>query len=102
MDSLTLVQPNGRVIALDLLPIDPIDGVQCIQGDFSDEGVLSTLLQYLGDKKADWVISDMAPNMSGNESVDIPRAMYLAELAVDFALSTLNSTGWFADQSVSR
>jgi 23S rRNA (uridine2552-2'-O)-methyltransferase len=90
-----LIKPKGRLIALDLLPIEPIEGVECIQGDFSDETVLQSLLTQLASSKADWVISDMAPNMSGNESVDLPRAMYLSELALDFALQVLNIGGGF-------
>ncbi len=90
-----LVKPKGRVIALDLLPMEPIDHVDFIQGDFSDDAILSMLLQQLSTGKADWVISDMAPNISGNESVDIPRSMYLAELALDFALQVIDQTGGF-------
>lgn len=89
------IRPNGRIIALDLLPMDPIEGVEFIQGDFSDEAVLHTLQEKLSDKKVDWVISDMAPNMSGYESVDIPRSVYLSELALDFALQVLQPTGGF-------
>ncbi|MBV9575075.1 MAG: 23S rRNA (uridine(2552)-2'-O)-methyltransferase RlmE [Gammaproteobacteria bacterium] len=84
-----LVKPHGRVIALDLLPMDPLDGVEFIQGDFSDETVLQALLEKLSQKNnlaVDWVISDIAPNMSGNESIDMPRSMYLCELVLDFAL----------------
>lgn len=90
-----LIKPKGRIIALDLLSIDPIEGVDFIQGDFSDATVLQALLERLSPAKTDWVISDMAPNMSGNESVDIPRSMYLAELALDFALHVLNQEGGF-------
>jgi 23S rRNA (uridine2552-2'-O)-methyltransferase len=90
-----LVQPKGRVLALDLLPMDPIEGVEFIQGDFSDETIVQQLLGQLAAAKADWVISDMAPNMSGNESVDIPRSIYLSELALDFALQILNPGGGF-------
>lgn len=90
-----LIKPKGKLIALDLLPMDPIEGVEFIQGDFSDETVLKDLQARLAPAKADWVISDMAPNMSGNESVDIPRSMYLAELALDFALQVLNAEGGF-------
>ncbi|TAK71942.1 MAG: 23S rRNA (uridine(2552)-2'-O)-methyltransferase RlmE [Gammaproteobacteria bacterium] len=88
-----LVQPKGHVIALDLLPMEPIEGVDFIQGDFSDEAILNALLARVST--VDWVISDMAPNMSGQESVDIPSAMYLAELAFDFALRVLSSEGGF-------
>lgn len=90
-----LTKPNGRLIAMDLLPMEPIEGVTFIQGDFADEAILEQLLNELALEKADWVISDMAPNMSGNESVDIPRAMYLTELALDFALQTLKEEGGF-------
>jgi 23S rRNA (uridine2552-2'-O)-methyltransferase len=88
-----LVKPTGRIIALDLIPMVPIEGVDFIQGDFADEAVLQILLQQLSPDKADWVISDMAPNMSGNESIDVPRSMHLAELALDFALHVLGVTG---------
>ncbi len=90
-----LVGKNGRVIALDVLPMEPIAGVEFIQGDFSEQSVLAELLQRLGDAKVDWVISDMAPNMSGIDSVDQPRSMYLAELALGFALKVLNEQGGF-------
>jgi 23S rRNA (uridine2552-2'-O)-methyltransferase len=90
-----LIKPNGRMIALDLLSMGPIDGVDFIQGDFSDDAVLQNLLEQLSPAKADWVISDMAPNMSGNESIDIPRSMYLSELALDFALRALGRNGGF-------
>ncbi|HLB42565.1 MAG TPA: 23S rRNA (uridine(2552)-2'-O)-methyltransferase RlmE [Gammaproteobacteria bacterium] len=87
------VKPGGKVIALDILPIDPLDGVECIQGDFSDGVFYQTLLRRLSAMKIDWVISDMAPNMSGHESIDMPRAMYLAELALNFSLHVLGSKG---------
>lgn len=74
---------SGRVIACDLLPMDPIVGVDFLQGDFRDENVLKALLGRVGDKKVQVVMSDMAPNMSGTPAVDIPRAMYLVELALD-------------------
>jgi 23S rRNA (uridine2552-2'-O)-methyltransferase len=90
-----LIKPGGQVLALDLLPMEPIKDVEFIQGDFSDEELVQSLLQRLSSNKADWVISDMAPNISGNESIDIPRSMYLAELALDFALLVLNVTGGF-------
>jgi 23S rRNA (uridine2552-2'-O)-methyltransferase len=98
-----LIKSQGHLIALDLLPMEPIEGVDFIQGDFTEEAVLNTLLEHLAAGKednnksegVDWVISDMAPNMSGNESVDIPRSMYLAELALDFALKILNPKGGF-------
>jgi len=90
-----LIKPNGRLFALDLLPMAPIEGVEFIQGDFADESLMQSLLRQLSSARADWVISDMAPNMSGNASIDIPRAMYLAELALDFALQALREGGGF-------
>ena len=90
-----LIKPKGQIIALDLLAIEPIPGVDFIQGDFSDEAVLATLQARLPSPKVDWVLSDIAPNMSGNESVDMPRSMYLCELALDFALQTLKPEGGF-------
>jgi len=88
-----LVQPQGKVIALDILPMEEIPGVDIIQGDFSDDAILQRLNEQLSTIQVDWVLSDMAPNLSGNESVDIPRAIYLAELALDFALKVIKPTG---------
>jgi len=90
-----LIKPNGRLIALDILPMDAIAGVEFILGDFSDDAVLAGLLKQIYPAKADWVLSDISPNMSGNESVDIPRSMHLSELALDFAVKVLNPTGGF-------
>ncbi len=90
-----LVGKKGRVIALDLLEFEPLPGVEFIQGDFSDDAVLEQLLLLLNEKKVDWVLSDMAPNMSGIDSVDQPRSMELAELALDFALRVLGPAGGF-------
>ncbi|OGT38275.1 MAG: 23S rRNA methyltransferase [Gammaproteobacteria bacterium RIFCSPHIGHO2_12_FULL_38_14] len=90
---LQCVKPTGRVIALDLLPITPIDGVEIIQGDFSDESVLKQLEQQLGSAQVDWVLSDMAPNTSGQASIDVPRSIDLAELALDFARRHLKPGG---------
>lgn len=89
-----LIKP-GRVLAVDLLPIEPIPGVEFIQGDFTDDAILAEITQRLPMAGLDWVLSDMAPNMSGKECVDMPRAMYLVELALDFALSTLHPDGGF-------
>jgi len=86
---------KGRVIAVDLLPMEALSGVQYIQGDFSDENILQEILEQLGETKADLVLSDMAPNISGNRSVDQPRAMYLAELALELAVSVLKKDGAF-------
>ncbi len=85
----------GMVFAVDLLPIDPINGVDIIQGDFSDEAVYSDLMVKLKGSKVDLVISDMAPNISGIGAVDIPRALGLAELALDFAKEVLVEEGCF-------
>lgn len=90
-----LIKPGGRMIAMDILPMEPVEGVEFIQGDFSDDSVFNALLERLSSAPADWVISDMAPNMSGNESIDIPRSMYLSELALDFALRVLPPGGGF-------
>jgi len=84
-----------RVLALDILPMDEIPGVDFLQGDFTESEVLQRLTAMLGGDRADLVLSDMAPNISGNRSVDQPRAMYLAELALDLACETLNPGGTF-------
>ncbi len=88
-----LVGPAGRVVALDLLPLDPIPGVELIQGDFRDQGPLEALQELLGDQPLDLVLSDMAPNTSGIGAVDQPRALYLAELALAFAREHLRPGG---------
>lgn len=85
-------QPS-RIIALDRLPMDALPGVEFIQGDFTDDAVLQQLQMRLTSRSVDLVLSDMAPNMSGNSGVDMPRAMYLAELAVDFAYQMLKPGG---------
>jgi 23S rRNA (uridine2552-2'-O)-methyltransferase len=86
---------KGRVIALDLLEMPAIAGVEFLQGDFSDEAVLARLLELLGDDRVDLVMSDMAPNMMGIADVDHDRSMNLVELAVDFATRTLRPGGDF-------
>lgn len=86
---------KSRIFALDVLPMDDIAGVEFLQGDFTETEVLQALLERLGDERADLVLSDMAPNISGNRSVDQPRAMYLAELAMDLACETLRPGGTF-------
>ncbi|MEO8400946.1 MAG: 23S rRNA (uridine(2552)-2'-O)-methyltransferase RlmE [Gammaproteobacteria bacterium] len=90
-----LVGKKGRVIALDILPMEPLPGVEFIEGDFSEESVVEELLQRIGPTKADWVISDMSPNMSGVDSVDQPRSVELAELALDLADRVLHENGGF-------
>ena len=90
-----LVGDNGRVVASDILPMDNLPGVQFIQGDFTEESVLNEILETLGDDLSDLVISDMAPNMSGMSAIDQPAAMYLVELALDLARTTLRPGGDF-------
>jgi 23S rRNA (uridine2552-2'-O)-methyltransferase len=87
------VGPNGLVYALDLLPIEPIDGVTRLQGDFTEDEVLQRLLDELHHQRIDLVISDMAPNLSGMKEVDQPGMVYLMELALEFARSVLNPGG---------
>jgi 23S rRNA (uridine2552-2'-O)-methyltransferase len=86
---------SGQVIALDILPMDPLEGVTFIQGDFTEDEPLALLEQTLDGHNADLVLSDMAPNMSGMGAVDQPRAMYLAELALAFAEQWLEPYGSF-------
>jgi len=86
---------NGKVIALDLLPLDPLAGVDFIQGDFRDDNVLKQLEDLLQNRLVGLVISDMAPNISGVSSADQARAMHLAELAMEFALEHLEPEGCF-------
>jgi len=86
---------KGKVIALDILPMEPIRGVEFIQGDFTEEAQLEKLLEQLGHAKVDWVLSDMAPNLSGVDSVDQPRSIALAEIALNLALRVLNEQGGF-------
>jgi 23S rRNA (uridine2552-2'-O)-methyltransferase len=84
---------RGRIIAMDILPMDPLDGVEFVQGDFREDEVLDLLMEKLGSDRVDLVMSDMAPNISGMEAVDQPRSMYLAELAIDFAGQVLREGG---------
>ena len=84
---------KGRVLALDLLPMEPMPGVQFIQGDFREQEVLDALRTALGGRKADLVISDLAPNISGIPMSDQARSIYLCELALDFARQCLKPGG---------
>ncbi len=86
---------RGRILASDILPMNPIEDVQFIQGDFTDDAVLDALLEAMGNQQADLVISDMAPNMSGMKAIDQPKAMYLVELALDLACQLLKPQGAF-------
>ena len=90
-----IVGQNGQVIASDILPIEPIPGVDFLQGDFTELLVYEELLSLTKDQKMHTVLSDMAPNMSGQLSVDQPKSMYLAELALDMAIKTLTPNGHF-------
>ena len=94
-----LVGRNGRVVASDILPIDPLPFVEFIKGDFTEESILNEILAVLSkdDKnaRADVVISDMAPNMTGVEATDQPRSIYLCELALDMACQILKPKGAF-------
>lgn len=86
---------SGRVIALDILDMPSLAGVEFLHGDFREDAVLSTLESTLGGQQVDLVLSDMAPNKSGIDAVDQPRAMHLAELAMDFADNHLRTGGTF-------
>jgi len=84
---------RGRVVALDILDMDALPGVEFIRGDFREDAALAALQALLGQDRADLVLSDMAPNMSGVDQVDQARAMHLAELARDFAQDWLKPGG---------
>lgn len=86
-------QLNGTLIALDILPMEPIEGVTFLQGDFREEDVLARLQETVQGRPVDVVVSDMAPNLSGVESVDAVRIAHLIELAVDFAQQHLKPDG---------
>ena len=91
--ALAKVGPEGTVVAMDLLPIEPIPGVQFLQGDFSDDDIYGELQALLKEQKVDLVLSDIAPNMSGSRAVDQPKSMYLSELVLDFAQQALADEG---------
>ena len=84
---------RGRIIALDMLPMEPIAGVEFIQGDFREDSVLEQLKSLVGDQKVDLVISDMAPNLSGVSSADSARIQHVCDLALDFASHHLKPDG---------
>lgn len=90
-----LVGKTGAVFALDILPMDAIEGVSFIQGDFREDAVLEQFEALLNNRPLDLVICDMAPNMSGNTVTDQARSFYLCELALDFALQHLKPGGSF-------
>ena len=89
------VGEKGKVIASDILPIEEINGVIFLQGDFTEESIYEKLLELTGDFKVNVVLSDMAPNMSGQLSVDQHKSMYLADLAIEMAIKTLDLNGSF-------
>ena len=88
-----VVGDQGRVLAVDLLPMAALTGVEILQGDFRELSMVETLLARLAGRPVDLVLSDMAPNMTGTRVVDQPRTMYLAELAADFASQVLRPGG---------
>jgi 23S rRNA (uridine2552-2'-O)-methyltransferase len=90
-----LIGGEGRLIASDILEMDSIPDVTFIQGDFTEDKVLAQILEAVGNSQVDLVISDMAPNMSGLAAVDMPRAMFLCELALDLASRVLRPGGDF-------
>lgn len=91
----TQVGDDGRVIACDILPMDSMPGVSFLQGDFREQTVLDALLERIQPNMVDVVMSDMAPNMSGNQAADQPRAMYLVELALEMCREVLGPKGCF-------
>lgn len=88
-----LVGDDGILIASDILPMDTLENVTFIQGDFREEEIFNKIMDEIGGRRVDVVLSDMAPNTSGMSAVDMPRMMYLCELAVDFALNVLPDGG---------
>ncbi|MBB6095982.1 23S rRNA (uridine2552-2'-O)-methyltransferase [Povalibacter uvarum] len=90
-----IVGEKGRVIATDILPMDHVHNVDFIQGDFTDEAVFNQILEALGERKPDLIISDIAPNISGIASADQASSMYLVELALDMARKVLKPKGNF-------
>lgn len=91
----TQIGGKGRVIACDILPMNPMVGVDFLQGDFRDPLVQKALLESVNEQKVQVVLSDMAPNMSGIPAVDIPKSMYLVELALDMCRNVLVPGGSF-------
>lgn len=87
------LQGRGLIVALDILPMDALPDVTFIHGDFREDAVLQELINLIPERSLDLLLSDMAPNMSGTNAIDIPRAMYLVELAFDFAEKMLKPGG---------
>jgi 23S rRNA (uridine2552-2'-O)-methyltransferase len=90
-----LVGEKGRVVATDILPMDPLNHVEFVQGDFTEEAVLSAVLALLGGQRPDLVLCDIAPNISGVDSADQASSMYLVELALEFVRQALKPKGDF-------
>lgn len=88
-----LQNSKSRIIALDILSQDPLAGVEFIQGDITDDSIFDRLMAILPNRNVDVLLSDMAPNMSGNKAIDNPRSMYLAEITIDFAYKVLKKGG---------
>jgi 23S rRNA (uridine2552-2'-O)-methyltransferase len=93
--AMNLVGHEGRVHALDLLPMDGIAGVDFILGDFTEDEILQELLTLIDKRPVDLVISDMAPNLTGSKAVDQPTSIYLVELAADLACKVMKPEGVF-------
>jgi 23S rRNA (uridine2552-2'-O)-methyltransferase len=91
----TLLKNQGRIVALDILPMQELDGVNFIQGDFREDHILQKLMDILDNAPINVIMSDMAPNLSGNKAIDQPQSIYLAELALDTAKSVLMPGGSF-------
>jgi 23S rRNA (uridine2552-2'-O)-methyltransferase len=90
-----LVGHKGCVVAVDILPMDPVAGVSFIQGDFTEEKILNEVLNEIENRPVDLVISDMAPNLTGMKAVDQPAMIYLAELAVELVQQVMTDEGIF-------
>ena len=90
-----IVGKNGQIIASDILAIEEITGVDFLQGDFTEMSIYDALISLTKGQKINTILSDMAPNMSGQQSVDQPKSMYLAELALDMAIKILTPNGHF-------
>jgi len=93
--AIKIVGKTGQVIATDILPVESIANVEFLQGDFTEERIYKKLLNLTNKQKINVVLSDMAPNMSGQISIDQPKSMYLAELALDMATKVLSHNGHF-------
>ena len=91
----SLVGAFGSVVALDILPMDPVSGVEFIQGDFTEDATWGRLQQLVKNRSVDLVISDMAPNISGSQEIDQPAMIHLAEVSLDLALKSLDARGVF-------